>query len=207
MKGAALPLPPILLRALLSLGHKLLASVRYPVLSFCFPKSWVTALILWGEEMFLSPGVVVFCCSLTSSHHGNAGGMQQVPSNFLSHHPTAFSLSALLVAGWERDRSTSWLPPPKTSFFPGLLPFGTHLASCGYRDEAEMLPQAPNLRVVETPAGSKTLELAEGSRDQGSPPKISQNQPTTRALTSPISCWCSWAPQLHWDWEFAGDAH
>lgn len=158
--------------------------------------------------MFLSPEVVVFCCSPTSSHHGNGEGvMQQVPSNFLSHRPTAFLLSALLAAGWERDRSTSWIPPPQTSFFPGLLPFDTQLASHGYRDDAGMLAQAPKSCMVEAPAGSKDLELAEGSRDQGSFPKIPQNPPATRALTTPISCWHSKAPQLCWDWGFSSDPH
>lgn len=126
---------------------------------------------------------------------------------FLSHHLMAFSLSALLVAGWERDRSTSWFPPPQTSFFPGLLPFHTHLASYGYRDDAEMLTQAPNSSMVEIAAGSKTLELAEDCSDQDSFSKISQNQPITRAFTSPISWWHSKAPQLHWDWGFASDSY
>lgn len=64
--------------------------------------------------------------------------------------------------------------PSSNLFLPGFFPFDTHLASCGYRDNTEMLTQAPNSSMVATPAGSKDLELPEDSRDQGSFPKISQ---------------------------------
>lgn len=200
IKGAVLP--PLLVRALLSLGHKSLPPVtcqcQIPCMLLLFPKILGNCPHFGGLSGCSSPQR--WWCS--AAHPLPAiTGMQRECSKypqtyFLSHRPVTFSLSALLVAGWERDRSTSWFPLPQTSFFPGLFPFATHLTSYGYRDNTEMLTQAPNSSIVETPAGSKALQLAEDSRDQGSFPKISQNQPTTRALTNPISCWRSKTPQL-----------
>lgn len=213
IKGAGLPLLPIFLRDLLSLRHKSLAPVtcqcQLPCTSLLFPKILGNCSPFEGLSECSSPQRR--WCSATHPLPAITGLQRECneypQTYFLSHHLTAFSLSALLVAGWERDRSTSWFPPSQTSFFPGLLPFHTHLASCGYRDDAEMLTPAPNSSMVETAAGSKALELAEDCRDQGSFPKIPQNQPTTGAFTSPISWWRSKSPQLHWDWGFASDPY
>lgn len=136
-----------------------------------------------------------------------------------SHSPVPFCFSLCWPAGWEGEMRTSWFPPSPNLFLPSTsslwhLPGQLWIQGCQQRCWPKHQSGGfsdPNMRVVETKAHRKALQLAEGSRNQGSFPKIVhsilQKQPTTIAPSTPTSCWCPKAPQLYCGWGYTNDLH
>lgn len=108
---------------------------RYATRYFCFPKFWVTALILrssgHSSPHSAAGSGVLLLAHLQPSRESRAIAML---THGLPSFPTAPCFLLCWPAGWEGERRTCWFPPPQTSFSPVHGPFDTHPASYEYRD-------------------------------------------------------------------------
>lgn len=144
IKGAVLPIPPILTRASLPLGHKSLppvtcqcqTGVQIRCTLFLLPKILGNCSHFRGQMGVPLPTVCrhFTACPLRAIMGKQSECNEYPRTPFLSHSPVCFCFLLCWPAGWEGERSTSWFPSPQTSFSPVHRPFDIGPASYEYRD-------------------------------------------------------------------------